>query len=76
MRGRKRLLRRLQDLQVIHLAESLPERLQEILRLQVDRESGKREYRLRPDMVKQASDLLAEYWMIDHEVTYEQLTEE
>ena len=50
--------------------------LEDILRLQVDRESGKREFRLRPDMVKQASDLLEEYWMIDHEVTYEQLTED
>ena len=62
-----------------HIATNRPMQrlmLQEILRLQVDRESGKREYRLRPDMVKQASDLLAEYWMIDHEVTYEQLTEE
>ena len=47
--------------------------LKEVLRLQLDRESGQREYRLRPDMVKQASDLLAEYWMIDNEVTYEQL---
>ena len=50
--------------------------LEEVLRLQVDRESGKREFRLRPDMVKQASDLLAEHWMIDHEVTYGQLTDE
>ena len=50
--------------------------LEEVLRLQVDRESEKREFRLRPDMVKQASDLLAEHWMIDHEVTYGQLTDE
>jgi len=62
-----------------HIATNRPMQrlmLREVLRLQVDRESGKREYRLRPDMVKQASDLLAEYWMIDNEVTYEQLTEE
>ena len=62
-----------------HIATNRPMQrlmLREVLRLQVDRESGKREYRLRPDMVKQASDLLAEYWMIDNPVTYEQLTEE
>ena len=34
--------------------------LKEILRLQVDRESKKREFRLRPDMVKQASQLMGE----------------
>ena len=50
--------------------------LKDILRLQTDRESGKREFRLRPDMVKMASDLMVEYMMIDNEVTYEQLTEE
>ena len=50
--------------------------LKDILRLQTDRESGKREFRLRPDMVKLASDLMVEYKMIDNEVTYEQLTEE
>ena len=62
-----------------HIATNRPMQrlmLQEVLRLQVDRESGKREYRLRPDMVKQASDLLEEYWMIDNEVTYGQLMEE
>ena len=47
--------------------------LQEVLRLQVDRESGKREFRLRPDMVKHASFLLNEFKMIDKEVTYEEL---
>lgn len=59
-----------------HIATNRPIQklmLKEVLRLQLDRESGQREYRLRPDMVKQASDLLAEYWMIDNEVTYEQL---
>lgn len=50
--------------------------LQEVLRLQIDRESGEREYRLRPDMVKLASDLMVEYNMISREVTYEQLTVE
>ena len=47
--------------------------LQEILRLQVDRESGKREFRLRPDMVKTASRLMVDYGMIKREVTYEEL---
>ena len=47
--------------------------LEEVLRLQIDRESGKREFRLRPDMVKRASDLMLECKMLKHKVTYEQL---
>ena len=47
--------------------------LEEILRQQVDRVSGKREFRLRPDMVKKLSQLLMECGMLKHEVTYEQL---
>lgn len=47
--------------------------LREVLRLQVDRESKKREFRLRPDMVRQASMLMLENRMLEHEVTYEQL---
>ena len=47
--------------------------LEEVLRLQVDRESGKREFRLRPDMVERASDLMFECKLLKHEVTYEQL---
>ena len=50
--------------------------LAEVLRLQIDRESGLREFRLRPDMVKLASDLMVEYMMLGSEVTYQQLTEE
>jgi NitT/TauT family transport system substrate-binding protein len=50
--------------------------LAEVLRLQVDRDSGKREFRLRPDMVKLASRLLLENKMLGHEVTYEQLKAE
>ena len=50
--------------------------LADVLSLQLDRESGKREFRLRPDMVKQASDLMFECNMLDNEVTYEQLTED
>lgn len=47
--------------------------LTEVLRLLVDRESKKREYRLRPDMVKKASQLMLENMMLKNEVTYEQL---
>ena len=47
--------------------------LTEVLRLLVDRESKKREYRLRPDMVKIASQLMRENMMLDNDVTYEQL---
>ena len=47
--------------------------LMEILRLQVDRESGERAFRLRPDMVQLASRLMTENAMLDHEITYEEL---
>ncbi|MBO4906329.1 MAG: ABC transporter substrate-binding protein [Bacteroidaceae bacterium] len=47
--------------------------LEETLRLQLDRESGKREFRLRPDMVKLASDLMFEYGMIHQPLSYEDL---
>ena len=47
--------------------------LAEVLRLQVDRESKKREFRLRPDMVKQASRLMVENRMLRREVRYEEL---
>ena len=47
--------------------------LKEILRLQVDRESKKREFRLRPDMVRKASRLMVECGLLKHEVTYEDL---
>ena len=49
--------------------------LAEVLRLQLDRESGEREFRLRPDMVKLASDLMVEFNMLRHEVTYEMIAE-
>lgn len=48
--------------------------LKEILRLQLDRETGKREFRLRPDMVKQASRLMKENVLIGREVKYDELT--
>ena len=47
--------------------------LKEVLRLQVDRESKKREFRLRPDMVQQASRLMVENQMLIREVTYNEL---
>ena len=50
--------------------------LKEILRLQVDRESKKREFRLRPDMVRQASQLMVENRMLSREVTYKELLSE
>ncbi len=49
--------------------------LQEILRLQVDRESGQREFRLRPDMVELASRLMVENRMLSREITYEELAQ-
>ena len=50
--------------------------LQEVLRLQLDRESGQREFRLRPDMVELASRLMLENHLLDSPVTYEQMTAE
>lgn len=47
--------------------------LQEILRLQKDPDSGKREFRVRPDMVKRASRLMMESGMLKREVTYDEL---
>ena len=47
--------------------------LKEVLRLQVDRESKKREFRLRPDMVQQASHLMVDNKMLTREVTYNEL---
>ncbi len=47
--------------------------LKDVLRLMVDRDSKKREYRLRPDMVKLASHLMTEYQMLSREVTYDEL---
>ena len=49
--------------------------LKEVLRLQVDRESKKREFRLRPDMVKRSSRLMVENKMLTREITYEELCE-
>ena len=50
--------------------------LKEVLRLQVDRESKKREFRLRPDMVQQASRLMVDNMMLGREVTYDELVSE
>ncbi len=50
--------------------------LTEVLRLQVDRESGRREFRLRPDMVELASRLMLQNHLLRHEVGYQQLIAE
>lgn len=50
--------------------------LTEVLRLQVDRQSKKREFRLRPDMVKKASSLMVENRLLSREVTYRELLNE
>ena len=47
--------------------------LKDVLRLQIDRESKKREFRLRPDMVRLASRLMFENQMLSREVTYDEL---
>jgi NitT/TauT family transport system substrate-binding protein len=47
--------------------------LDEILRLQIDRESKKREFRLRPDMVKHACELMMASGIMKHEVRYEEI---
>lgn len=47
--------------------------LDDVLRLQVDRESQKREFRLRPDMVQQASQLMLENQMLSREITYDEI---
>ncbi|MBR5706484.1 MAG: ABC transporter substrate-binding protein [Bacteroidaceae bacterium] len=50
--------------------------LDEVLSLLKDRESGQYEFRLRPDMVEQASSLMVENGMIDRQVTYSELIDE
>lgn len=47
--------------------------LEEVLRQQIDRESKRREFRVRPDMVKKASRLMMEAGMLKREVTYKEL---
>lgn len=47
--------------------------LNEVLRLQIDRESGHRDFLLRPDMVRLASDMMTEYMMLGRGITYEEL---
>jgi NitT/TauT family transport system substrate-binding protein len=47
--------------------------LKEVLRLQVDHESGLREFRLRPDMVQAADDLLFTSGRLARHVRYEDL---
>ena len=47
--------------------------LQEVLRMQVDRESQQREFRLRPDMVQKSSQLMFENKMLSREITFDEL---
>jgi NitT/TauT family transport system substrate-binding protein len=47
--------------------------LEEVLRLQIDRDSKKREFKVRRDMVKKASSLMFQFGMIKRPVTYEEL---
>ena len=47
--------------------------LEEVLRLQIDRDSKKREFKLRRDMVEKASRLMRECGLISRPVTYEEL---
>ncbi len=47
--------------------------LKEVLRLQLDRDSKKREFRLRRDMVEQASSLMHENMMLSRKIKYQEL---
>jgi len=48
--------------------------LKEVLRLQIDRDSKRREFRVRRDMVEKASQMMLECGMIKRRVTYNELT--
>lgn len=48
--------------------------LKEVLRLQIDHDSKRREFRVRPDMVEKASQMMLECKMIKRRVTYQELT--
>jgi len=47
--------------------------LEEVLRLQIAKDSGKREFRLRPEMVEAASGLMLRNGLLRREVSYEEL---
>lgn len=47
--------------------------LEEVLRLMVDRESKEYEFRLRPDMVEKACQLMYENGMLSRQVTYDEI---
>ncbi len=47
--------------------------LEEILKLQIDKETKHREFRVRADMVKKANQLMMEAGMLKREVTYKEL---
>ncbi|MBR1406602.1 MAG: ABC transporter substrate-binding protein [Bacteroidales bacterium] len=47
--------------------------LEETLRLQLDPDSGQRDFRLRPDMVRQASGMMHKAGLLEREIGYEEL---
>ena len=47
--------------------------LEEVLRLLVDRESKQMEFRLRPDMIESANNMMLENAMLEHPITYDQV---
>lgn len=47
--------------------------LEDVLRLQIDRESGEREFRLRPDMVELAGRMMVQCGMLKKAIPYEEL---
>ena len=47
--------------------------LKEVLDLQLDKDSGRREFRVRPDMVEKACRLMLDCGMLRREVTYKEL---
>ena len=49
--------------------------LKDVLQLQIDRETGKRDFLLRPEMVKRANQLMLDCHMLTREITYEELIE-
>jgi NitT/TauT family transport system substrate-binding protein len=47
--------------------------LEECLRLQINKETGKREFRVREDMVQKASQMMKESGLIARPVTYREI---
>ena len=49
--------------------------LKEVLRLQIDKKTGKREFLLKPDMVRQACRLMMKFGILSREISYLELIE-